>query len=584
MKRWSPLHRIRESFVAKISLTLIAVILVLALLFDLLLIRLQRTAYEQENIKHGLSLVRLLAQSVRIAVFSENNQDFIMPVNAIMSQDDVVEAVIYNNEGVMLYSRKKQDNPLSQVLDNPQYLSRIFKNTDNGGETYWQTSNRFIFWWPVYFASAAGSDESLFFEMAEAPPALELIGYAVLVVSKQSFSAGVRQILINTGAVVLCFLGVGIAMSFVVVRHMTRPLRNILTKVKEDTGGSGGSDDLSLLSETYGSMIRELEQSFATIKELKDGLEVKVAERTRQLSSRKRELENANLKLSETLDKLRETQQQLVQSEKMAAMGQMVAGVAHEINNSVNFISGALPSVKRLLAELKEILAACDGYAGPGNGAAGPAAESGNSGPENEMEFADLFGTLEQLLANIEEGTRRTTRIITDLKVFSRQAVERFKEADLHAVIDSTIPFVDGQLLKGVEIRREYGHIDMVHCLAGRISQVFLNILDNGMQAMGGRGVMTIRTWQDGDLVHISFRDTGCGIDREIMGRIFDPFFTTKEVGKGSGLGLGISYDIVKQHGGEIRVESTVGQGSVFEVILPKRPPGDTPEGNGTPE
>jgi len=146
------------------------------------------------------------------------------------------------------------------------------------------------------------------------------------------------------------------------------------------------------------------------------------------------------------------------------------------------------------------------------------------------------------------------------------------------SIIDSTIPFIDGRLLKGIEIRKEFGNLDPVICLAGRISQVFLNIMQNAAQSMNGKGILTIRSRQEDGRVHVAFTDTGSGIEKAIMGRIFDPFFTTKEVGKGSGLGLGISYDIVKQHGGEIRVESTVGRGSVFEVILPRHPAGSTPE------
>jgi|GEM_PF-2830949 len=572
MKRWRPFHRIRESFVAKISLTLVAVVLVLAVIFDLLLIRLQKKAYEEENIKHGLSLVRLLAQSVRMAVFTENEQDFIMPVNAILGHEDAVEADIFNNEGAMLFRRVKKENSLSRILDNPDHLACIFKNIQEAGEMHWQTQNSFIFWWPIYFNTATGNDESLFFDVVDEPPARELIGYAALVISKQSFSEGVRHILFNTGAIVVCFLALGLSMSFVVVRRMTRPLSNILQKVKENTGGVGVRDDLSLLSDTYGGMIQELEHSFETIKELKDGLEVKVAERTRELSDRQLQLESANMKLSETLAKLQEAQQQLIQSEKMAAMGQMVAGVAHEINNSVNFISGALPSVKRLLGDLKELLAGYDGLERAQGGADAGSSIAAIHALKKDIEYADLFGTFEQLLANIEEGTTRTTRIIKDLKIFSRQGAEKFQPADIQAIIDSSIPFIDAKLLKGVEIRKEFGDIEPVTCLAGRISQVFLNIMQNAAQAMNGKGTLTVRTWQEDGQVHVSFTDTGCGIDQDLINRIFDPFFTTKEVGKGSGLGLGISYDIIKQHSGRINVASKVGQGTVFEVILPLTP------------
>jgi len=569
MKRWRPFQAIRGSFIAKTSITLIAGILVLAVLFDLLLIRLQQRAYELENIKHGLFLGRLLAQSVRIAVYTENERDFVMPVDAILEHKDVIEAAIFSNEGVMLFSRKKQGNSLSQVLDNPEHLARIFKSIKESGEMHWQTQNSFIFWWPIYFNLATGSDESLFFEVDGKPPVRELIGYAALVISKQSFTAGVRHILVSTGVIVGCFLVAGIAMSFFVVRKMFRPLNNILHKVREHTGEAGEGDDLSRLSQSYGGMIRELGQSFATIKELKDGLEVKVAERTKDLSSRQLQLESANLKLSKTLAKLQEAQQQLVQSEKMAAMGQMVAGVTHEINNSVNFISGALPSVKRLLENLKKLLAGYKRLEEVRDIDDRDRNIAEIRSLKNDIEFAELFGTFDHLLANIEEGTTRTIRIIKDLNVFARQGPEKSQQADIHDVIDSTIPFIDGKLLKGVEIRKEFGDIEPVTCLASRISQVFLNIMQNAVHAMKGEGTLTIRSWQEDDQAHVSFTDTGCGIQEDVINRIFDPFFTTKEVGEGSGLGLGISYDIIRQHNGSINVASKVGQGTVFEVILP---------------
>ncbi|MCJ7602337.1 MAG: hypothetical protein MUO63_12680, partial [Desulfobulbaceae bacterium] len=505
MKRWRPFHRIRESFVAKICITLIAGILVLAVLFDLLLIRYQQMAYEQDNIKHGRSLVRMLAQSVRIAVYTENERDFIMPVNAILEHEDVIEADIFNNEGKMLFSRKEQKNTLSQVLDNPEHLARIFKSIEESGEMHWQNEKCFIFWRSIYFNLDTGSDESLFFEVDGKTPVRELIGYAALVISKQSFRAGVRHILVSTGAIVVCFLVAGITMSLVLLRRMIRPLNKILQKVRENTGQADAGDDLSRLSESYGGMIRELEQSFETIKELKNGLELKVAERTKELSVRQLQLKSANLNLSTTLAKLQEAQLQLVQAEKMAAMGQMVAGVAHEINNSVNFISGAVPSVKRLLADLKKLLASYEELE--------QVQDIDNRGRniaeinslKNDIEFAELFDTFEQLLANIEEGSLRTSCIIKDLQIFTRQGAEKFTQADIHALIVSTVPFLDNKLLKGIKIRKQFGDIEPVTCLASRISQVFLNIMQNATQAMSGQGTLTIRTWQEDGQAHVSF-------------------------------------------------------------------------------
>ncbi|MBI5558834.1 MAG: hypothetical protein HY885_14500 [Deltaproteobacteria bacterium] len=577
MNRVKFLRTLRESFIARIAVVIVAIVVVLSGFFDYFLIRMQAKSYEKDTLSHGQALVRLLAQSVSVAVFTENEGDFFLPVDAIMNHADVIRADIFNKKGERLYMRQKQQSDPAQRLENPAELAAVFKQIEQSGELYRQTGESFIFWHPVIFKSAAASETELYFEGNGQAVRTELTGYAALAVSKKSFSQGVRQIMFNTGLLALLYLAAGIMAILAIVRRMSRPLAHVLEKIRESSADLNGHDDLSLLSETHAGMIRELENSFRTITELKDGLEFKVRQRTAELSVRQRQLEEVNSRLLDTLAELRKTQQQLIQKEKMAAMGRMVAGVAHEINNSVNFISGALPSVRRLTADLGRLAAGFD------------ALEKADTSEEmderlavvrdlkEEIDYGHLFTTFELLLANMEEGAQRATRIIKDMKIFSRQDDEDFKEVDLHAVIDSTIPFMDSRGGK-VEISKDYGEIGPVRCIPGRISQVFQNILDNAAQAMGNGGTLTITTRQRRDRVYLRFADTGRGIAEDILPRIFDPFFTTKEVGEGSGLGLGISYDIVRQHGGEIEVESTVGRGTSFEVILPVSPTGGAGE------
>ncbi len=441
-----------------------------------------------------------------------------------------------------------------------------------------ETEKSFIYWGQVYFDVAQDVEEAWYFDEATGRSEKEVVGYVAVVLSKKMFSQGIRNILIQTGISMLLFLVIGIFMTFFIIRKVTHPLRELVLAIRKGKEDIENPGDLSDLSKTYTSLVKDLERSFQTIHELNEKLEEKVQDRTLQLTNaneelfrRQRKLENNNARLVKALRRLKETQEQLIQKEKLAAMGQLVAGVAHEINNTVNFISGALPSLNRSLEEVKEVLAEYDELEQAKE--AGALDDKFNIVKElkEKLSYGELFGTIDQLMENIDEGTRRTTRIIRDLKTYSREDTEKFVPADLHAVVDSTIHYIEKSILEHITIERDYGVLPPVSCLPGSLSQVFLNIMNNGIQAMEGSGKLTFRTEHRGECVHLFLSDTGCGISKQDLPKIFDPFFTNKEVGQGTGLGLGISYTIIKQHGGEIGVRSEIGRRTTFEIILPIR-------------
>lgn len=140
---------------------------------------------------------------------------------------------------------------------------------------------------------------------------------------------------------------------------------------------------------------------------------------------------------------------------------------------------------------------------------------------------------------------------------------------DIHRGLQSTINIVWNELKYKAEIRQDFGDVPLIDCMPSQLNQVFLNLLVNAGQAITEKGVITISTRCTDDEVSISVADTGAGIPTEHLGRIFDPFFTTKVVGKGTGLGLWLSYGIVQKHNGRMEVESTMGAGTVFRVVLP---------------
>ncbi len=573
-------YALRNSFSAKIILILIVIMVCMAFLFDFILISVQKKTYHSTLNAQGTTLVRMLAHTIRLAVFAENEEELLAPVEGLLLQDNVVEVVIWNKEGMVLLQKTKDPTGKFRINAKSEDIQAVLTNLDNNGPPGRETEENFIYWGQVFFNLSSDVEEDWYFDEENRGSNKEVVGYATVILSKEFFNLGVRNILIQTGVSVLVFLCIGILLTFFIIRKVTEPLRHLMLVMRQNKGDSAVPDDLTVLSATYDSMIKDLERSFATINELNEGLEEKVNNRTilltmanEELSRRQRKLEGSNTDLTEALSQLKDTQEQLIQKEKLAAIGQLVAGVAHEINNTVNFISGALPSLHRSLDEVKVVLRGYEELEKASGTEDLEVKLYDIKAIKEDLVYDELFSTIDQLIKNINEGTSRTTRIIRDLKTFSREDSESIIPLDLNVVLDSTISFTDKQLLANITIQRDYDSIPLVHCLPGRISQVFLNIMHNGIQAMDGSGgQLTIKTEHRDEHVHIFFTDTGCGITPDDMPKIFDPFFTNKEVGKGTGLGLGISYTIIRQHGGVIKVQSEVGKGSVFEVILPVEP------------
>ena len=257
---------------------------------------------------------------------------------------------------------------------------------------------------------------------------------------------------------------------------------------------------------------------------------------------------------------LEAAQAQLVQSEKMASLGQTVAGVAHEINNPITFIGGAAQNLSTRVRDLDALLVRLMG--------------DEEAASDVGKDVRGRIAALEQGVSTILVGTDRVKKIVEGLRTFSRLDEAETKAIDLHEGIDQTLAIL-GHELGAIEVVRDYGEIPAVECQASQMNQVFLNLIVNAAHAIAaaehGPRTITIRTRHAGPDVIVSVTDTGCGIAPSALAKIFDPFFTTKPVGQGTGLGLAISFGIIRSHGGRIEVESAVGSGSTFRVVLPLR-------------
>jgi signal transduction histidine kinase len=300
------------------------------------------------------------------------------------------------------------------------------------------------------------------------------------------------------------------------------------------------------------------------LREANEGLERRVAERTRELS--------------EALKQLKEQEALLIQSEKMSSLGQMVAGVAHEVNTPLAYVKASLDSVSGRMPQLVELA-----------GGANRLLELLRSDSSSEAELSEQFkwvsalledakrrGTFEELDTVVKDGLHgigQIAELVTNLKDFARLDRSKVAEFDLNDCVKSALTIARNQL-KQRTVRTMFGTLPKISCSPSQLNQVFLNLLTNAAQATpDAGGVITLRTANHGpEHVMVEVIDNGHGIPADILPRIFDPFFTTKEIGKGTGLGLSISYRIVESHGGHIEVESKSGFGTRFRVILPTAP------------
>lgn len=269
---------------------------------------------------------------------------------------------------------------------------------------------------------------------------------------------------------------------------------------------------------------------------------------------------------------LRETQAALVQSEKLASLGQLAAGMAHEINNPIAYVANNLAVLKRDVTAVVELL---EIYR-QGRGALAetlPELAASAAGLETECDLGWIRENLPRLFATSLEGLARVRKIVSNLRDFAHLDEAEFDELDLNVALQSTVEVLHHEIEeKQLTIENRFEARRPVLCHPGKINQVLHSILLNAIEASPARGIIELRTTAAADALVIEIEDHGCGIDQVHLPRIFEPFFTTKPVGRGTGLGLAVSFGVVRDHGGSISVESTIGRGSTFRVRLPWQP------------
>ncbi|MDJ0705995.1 MAG: ATP-binding protein [Leptolyngbyaceae cyanobacterium MO_188.B28] len=357
-------------------------------------------------------------------------------------------------------------------------------------------------------------------------------------------------------------------------RSITKPVKELVRGTELIAQGNFDhpiqiqtGDELSILAKAFNNMGRQLQQTLALLAQQNEDLEIRVQQRTEELTH--------------TLHELQETQTQLLQSEKMSSLGQLVAGVAHEINNPVSFIHGNLQYIHEYIQDLLELVHLYQKH----DTVRHPEIED----KREAMDLPFLEEDLAKILKSIGVGTDRIREIVLSLRNFSRLDEADLKIADVHEGIDSTLMIVQHRLkvspnCPAIQVKKDYSDLPEIACYPGQLNQVFMNLLANAIDALedNSRGrsfedleanpnIIQIQTRAaSSQRIMIAIEDNGPGIPEEVRSKVFNPFFTTKPVGKGTGLGLSISYRIITEtHGGKLYCETAPGQGTKFVIELP---------------
>ncbi len=548
--------RLPLSYRMKLFLTFLGVLVLCGGGLILLFSHNQRQTLQKQTYNKGKFISSVLARNLETPLFFMNMEQISANAEAALGATDLAAVLIYDKEGQLIFSRfaspDHDDAPSwSEEMDRlAGFMAEDTAKKEESPSNHWRQEHYFVFCKRIITVGQSNDQTSLYFDTGKVEQgALTELGGVQIVFSHAQYDQSMARIIRHAVLVFLSFMPISLFMALMLSRDVVKPLRALVDTLQtrlgkeeeeeEEEEEDKATDELGQLDKRLKQLVTQLDHSFVTIARMNEGLEEKVTIRTAELTEAMRELKDA--------------QAQLVQSEKMVAVGQLVAGVAHEVNNTTNFVTGALPPLGKRLAELRLILENHGGQSCP-----------------DSVRVGELMQSIDLLLGNVREGARRTSKIVTDLKNFSRPDDDLSHQLDINQCLESTLALALPEYRHRIEVAREFApDLPKVTGSQGQLNQVFMNLLINAVHAQPDKGSLLIRTFSSGDGVHVVFKDAGPGIPKKIQDRIFEPFFTTKEVGKGTGLGLSVSFGIINKHRGRILVRSEPGQGAEFEVILP---------------
>lgn len=527
---------LRTKFVVAISALLIGTIISLSSYLN----SKQAESYRREVETSGETMIRMMAISAEDGILFDN--EFVLQdvLNILSQFDQVTYAAISNTENEVKATYGEWNDVGITVL---REINRDDPESARCNDSYIidETGNEFIeLNYPVVtiqerldrenLGLTGGIDNTLAKDYIT-----EEIGSIRMIISLEHVNEAISDAKTTSILITIFVSLLAIMLLTIFIRLITRPIKQLVHAADKIIHGDLSTtvdivqkDEIGHLASTFNQMVESLKISRDEIEEYNRTLEEKIIERTLELE---------------------DAQAQLVQSEKLSAIGQLAAGVAHELNNP---LGGILGYAQFTLEKMKKNV------------------------PEETT--AKEMNNYIKYLTDIEKQSRRCKNIVQNLLRFSRSSkTTEFIEVNINQVIDDTCTFVEHQLnMNMINLNKSLDpELPPVQANPGQLQQVFTNLIINAMHASPPETSIEVSTHfcpalgEFDGTVEIICKDEGKGIPAENIKKIFEPFFTTKEVGKGTGLGLAVSYGIVKEHGGEIKVESTVGKGTTFTIILP---------------
>ncbi|CAG1018950.1 two-component system, NtrC family, sensor kinase [Burkholderiaceae bacterium] len=529
----------------KVSLYLSVVLVAVMMLFVVLLVKQERGEQLRTLTTHMAQLSQVIARSTRHAMLLDEPDIVNKIIQDIGQQEGIKRVRVLSKDGVIAHSNFPGE--IGQPIDKQAEQCSL---CHEGEKVLHDIPNHKK--WRIFDAAGGqqllGNMEVILNEPSCAasgchkkPDEQSVLGVVDITYSLDEVNRTMKAHVVNMVAVSIGFiLLVSISGGWLLRRLVYVPLRDLEKGAKRLASGNfdhaipvRGDDEFGSLARSSNQMMGALKKSRQELEEWVQTLEQKVKERTREL------------RLAEA---------EVARGEKLASIGQLAAGIAHELNNP---LTGVLTFTHLLRKKM----------------------------PADSRDAEDLDLVIRE--------TKRCASIIRRLLDFARDKVPEKKLVGINQLIEETVRFVErSAALQQIEIRLDlYPDLPELLVDADLIKQVLINMLVNAQQAIDERGTIVVTSryhahrksagsaGEAAEMVEIAISDTGCGIPEANLQRIFDPFFTSKEVGKGTGLGLSVSYGIIRSHGGEIEVESTVGEGSTFRILLPaKLRVGDTRE------
>lgn len=512
----------RKSIGAKLSLVGFFLILSLGI-FAYVNIASQKKQLIGEVTRGAIRISETIRRSTRYDMLRNQSEDVHQIIETIGEQEGLEKIRVFNKEGQIMFSTDK--NEIGEMVDKraeacyachsaEKPLERL--ETPDRSRIFKAKSGHRV----LGVISAIYNEPDCYTPDCHAhPPEQKVLGVLDIGMSLAEVDKEIKDVQNKMiFFAIIAFLVISVTISISINRYVTRPVRELVTGTKKIAEGDLNysipiktEDEIGQLASSFNQMTLDLKKADEKLVEWGKTLEQKVEQRT---------------------EELRMTQNQLLQSEKMASLGKLAAGIAHEINSP---LTGIL-TYSSLLFKAKE-----------------------DKDPEKE----DL-----EVIVN---ETNRCKMIVKGLLDFARQTEPHKALSDINEVIDKSINLISHQAsIQNVKIEKKIKpDLPKIMIDVGQIQQVFINILLNAIEAMPQGGTLTVSSGIEDEITAIRFTDTGIGIPEENLPRIFDPFFTTKKQGRGTGLGLSVSYGIIERHRGKLEVKSQVGKGTTFTVKLP---------------